>query len=226
MEHTRARWIARCSLGVVLLGVAAGCAKPPAQSGAVDPQDAGMVGASASATPSPSPSPTASAVVPSRPAASPPRGGVPGRDQAILLRAVDRIEDPVLTVTASGRIGTYPGGADTGEREQFALVPLSPGAKVYLLKTARLRVGGEPLCAGIEAGVLHAVACDAAAGAQKVTLVARGADASGAATFEVVVGGYRVEVSKDGKVSLVKAGSAAAKTRFRFVPAGPVGQWP
>ncbi|MFC7241877.1 hypothetical protein ACFQO7_05230 [Catellatospora aurea] len=222
MEHTRARWIARCSLGVVLLAGAAGCAKPPGNSGAVDPQDAGMAGASASATPSPSPT----AVVPSRPATSPPRGGVPGRDQAILLQAVDRIEDPVLTVTASGRIGTYPGGADTGEREQFALVPLSPGATVYLLKTARLRVGGEPVCAGIEAGVLHAVACDAAAGAQKVTLVARGADASGAATFEVIVGGYRVEIGKDGKVSLVKAGSAAAKTRFRFIPAGPVGQWP
>jgi hypothetical protein len=82
------------------------------------------------------------------------------------------------------------------------------------------------VCAGVEAGVLHTVACDAAARAQKVTLVARGVDGSGAATFEVVVGGFQVEVGKDGKVSLVKAGSAPAKTRFRFVPAGTVGQWP
>lgn len=224
MEHTRARWIARCSLGVVLLAGAAGCAQPPGQNGAGYPQDTGTIGSSASATPSPTASPSA----PTSPVPSPaaPRGGVPGPDQAILLQAVDRVEDPVLTVTASGRIGTYPGGADTGEREQFALVPLSPGATTYLLKTARLRVGGEPVCAGIKAGVLHAVACDAAARAQKVTLAARGADASGAATFGLVVGGYQVEVSKDGKVSLVKAGGGPAKTRFRFVPAGAVGQWP
>ncbi|GAA1412994.1 hypothetical protein ACFQZ4_48605 [Catellatospora coxensis] len=232
MEHTRARWIAGCSLGVVLLAAAAGCARPPGQAGAGDGQDTGAAASSAPASPSATPSPVTSPVAspaasPSRAPSSPaPRGGVPGPDRAFLLQAVDRIEDPVLTVTASGRIGTYPGGADTGEREQFALAPLSPGATVYLLKTARLRVGGEPVCAAVASGVLQAVACDAAAGAQKVTLVARGADGSGAATFGVVVGGYQVEVSADGKVSLVKAGSAAAKTRFRFVPAGTVGQWP
>ncbi|WP_155368261.1 hypothetical protein [Catellatospora vulcania] len=222
MEGTSTRWIARCWLGAVVLAGAAGCATPPGQADPGAAQGGAPTAApSASASPSPAVSPSAS---PSpKPAAL---GTVPGPDKAFLLQAVDRIEDPVLTVTASGRIGTYPGGADTGEREQFMLAPLSPGAKTYLLKTARLRVGGEPVCAGIEAGVLHTVACDAADRSQRVTLAARGADASGAATFDLVVGGYQVEVAKDGKVSLVKRGSTPAKTRFRFVPSGTVGQWP
>ncbi|WP_191844445.1 hypothetical protein [Catellatospora chokoriensis] len=225
MQHTSARWIARCSWGVVVLAAAAGCATPPGQDGAGGLQPASQTAALTSATPSP----VASASAPSSAAPSPATARglvVPRPDQAFLLQAVDRVEDPVLTVTASGRIGTYPGGADTGDRERFMLVPLSPGAKTYQLMTARLRVGGEPWCAGIKAAVLHAVACDAAASAQRVTLLARGADASGAATFDLVVGGYQVEVGKDGKVSLKKQGSAPAGTRFRFVPAGTAGPRP
>jgi hypothetical protein len=136
-----------------------------------------------------------------------------------MLAALDRVEDPVLTVTASGRIGTYPGGADTGDREQFTLSPLSPGATSYLLKTARLRVGGEPLCVGVDS-VLHTMACDAADRDQWVTLPAAGT------AFHLVVGGYNVEVGDDGKVSLRKRGGAPARTAFRFQPAGTVGQWP
>ncbi|GIG02987.1 hypothetical protein [Catellatospora citrea] len=226
MENTRARWIARCALGVVVLAGAGGCATPPGQNAAGGLQPASQTAALTSPTPSPVVSPSA----PSSPTPSAAATGgspvVPRPDQAFLLQAVDRIEDPVLTVTASGRIGTYPGGADTGDRERFMLVPLSPGAKTYLLMTAQLRVGGEPWCAGIKAGVLHTVPCDAAASTQRVTVVARGKDASGAATFDLVIGGYQVEVSKDGKVSLKKQGGAPAGTRFRFVPAGTAGPRP
>ncbi|GHJ42902.1 hypothetical protein Cs7R123_02440 [Catellatospora sp. TT07R-123] len=205
----------------MILAGTAGCAARPEQSG---PGAAPVTATPASAA-SAAPSPSVSAGSP-RPTAAAGGTAVPGPGQAFLLQAVDRIEDPVLTVTASGRIGTYPGGADTGEREQFQLVPLSPGATVYLLKTARLRLGGEPLCAGIQAGVLHTVACDAAATGQRVKLVARGTDASGSATFDLVVGPYDVEVSQDDKVSLKRHGSTPAGTRFRFIPAGTVGQWP
>ncbi|WP_155385597.1 hypothetical protein [Catellatospora paridis] len=225
MENTRARWIARCSLGVVVLAGAGGCATPPGQNGAGGMQPASQTAALTSATPSPVVSASASSS-PAPSAAATAGLVVPQPDRAFLLQAVDRIEDPVLTVTASGRIGTYPGGADTGDRERFMLVPLSPGAKTYQLMTAQLRIGGEPWCAGIKTGVLHAVACDAAASTQRVTLVARGKDASEAATFDLVVGGYQVEVSKDGKVSLKKQGSAPAGTRFRFVPAGTAGPRP
>lgn len=225
MKGTGARWIARCWLSAVMLAAAGGCAARPGETGAGDPPSA----AAASPSISSAPSPALSASTPSRPAPSagtPGRGVVPGPDQAFLLQAVDRVEDPVLTVTAGGRIGTYPGGADTGEREQFLLAPLSPGATTYLLKTARLREGGEPVCAGIVTGVLHVVACDAADRDQRVTLVARGADSSGAATFDLAVGGHHVEVARDGKVSLVKRAGVPARTRFRLVPAGTVGQWP
>ncbi|GAA2360188.1 hypothetical protein Cme02nite_37200 [Catellatospora methionotrophica] len=223
MQHTKARWIARCSLGLVILAGAAGCSTPQQQAAPNDLQNVAMTDSASSVVSSPTAAAaqsTDSSGKVTAPAAAP-RLTVPGPDKAFLLVAVDRVEDPALTVTASNRIGTYPSGADTGDREQFMLTPLSPGATTYLLKTARLRVGGEPLCAGIKTGVLTAVACDAAAKSQKVTLVARSTT-----TFDLVVGGYQVEVSKLGKVSLAKAGNAAAKTRFRFVPAGTVGQWP
>ncbi|MEV0453627.1 hypothetical protein [Catellatospora methionotrophica] len=189
---------------------------------ACDPQPA----AAPTAAPSPAPASTAASPSPSAiaSAAPSPVGEVPKPDQAFLLQAVDRVEDPVLTVTASGRIGTYPGGADTGEREQFVLAPLSPGATTYLLKTARLRTGGEPLCISVDGAVPHAAACDAADRDQKVTLVASpGMEGARGADFELVIGDRNVEVDAAGKVSL-RERVGPAQTAFRFVLAGPGGQ--
>ncbi|WP_155372801.1 hypothetical protein [Catellatospora vulcania] len=212
MTSAGVRPVAALWLGGAVLAALSGC----------DPQPDPV------ATPTPTPASSAATTSPSAsgPASPPPVDGIPKLDQAFMLQAVDRVEDPVLTVTASGRIGTYPGGADTGEREQFVLSPLSPGAKAYLLKTAKLRTGGEPLCVGVDGGVLHTVACDAADRGQAVTLVAStGMDGPRGADFDLIVGGRNVEVSADGKVSL-RERIGPAQTAFRFVAAGPVGQFP
>ena len=145
-----------------------------------------------------------------------------------MLQAQDRgTEEPVLTVTASGRLGTYPGGADVGDREQFVLVPRSTGATSYLLKTAKLRTGGEPQCVGVRAGVLQIVACDAGDGSQFVALAApKGAGGPIGETFDLIVGGFNVEVGQDGEVSLKKRSTGFASTTFRFLPQGIVEDWP
>ena len=107
------------------------------------------------------------------------------------------------------------------------LVPRSPGATSYLLKTAKLRTGGEPQCVGVRAGALQTVACDAGDSSQFVTLAApTGAGGPIRETFDLIVGGFNVEVDQDGKVSLKNRGTGFASTTFRFLPQGIVGDWP
>ncbi|MDI1463122.1 hypothetical protein QEZ54_19265 [Catellatospora sp. KI3] len=211
MARTPQRPVTLLWLGTMMLAALTGCAGQAADGPASAPAGASAPSsATASAPGSPSPS-----------AAAPSPAAVPPPDHAFMLQAVDRVEDPVLTVTASGRIGTYPGGADTGDRERFVLSPLSPGATTYLLKTAVLRVGGEPWCVGVKGDQPYTMACDAADRDQRVTLP----PGATAATYGLVLGQYDVEVGQDGKISLVRH-RTGAKTVFRFIAAGTVGQWP
>ena len=209
------------ALGATVLSAALlGCATPAGTAGPGDaPASVSDVGSA---------SPDGQAT--SRPTAAgdATEGGVPEPNQAFMLQAQDRgTEEPVLTVAASGRIGTYPGGADVGDREQFVLVPRSGGATSYLLKTAKLRTGGEPLCVGVRAGVLQIVACDAGDSSQFVALAApNGAGGPIGDTFDLIVGGFNVEVGQDGKVSLKNRSTGFASTTFRFLPQGIVGDWP
>lgn len=211
MSQSMVHRIAGVALGGVLLAAAvAGCA---GQTGDVG------TGSSGGSLPSGSTVPTvpASAQQPGPSSTSQPGAiNIPGRDQAFLLNAVDRgTEEPVLTVTASGRIGTYPGGADTGDREQFTLGLRSSAGDTYILKTAKLRVGGEPQCVGVSGDILQTMACDASASVQIVKIVP-----AGGGTFELVIGGYNVEVDQLGKVSLKQRGNTPAQTKFRFIPSG------
>jgi hypothetical protein len=212
-------------LGAVVLAAAlSGCATPTGAAGRGE---------------APVPASEAGSVPPTGTTASPPTatgtdsgkttgGGIPESNRAFMLQAQDRgTEEPVLTVAASGRIGTYPGGADVGDREQFVLAERSRGTMSYLLKAAKLRVGGEPPCVGVRAGVLQMVACDAGDASKFVTLAApNGAGGPIGETFDLIVGGFNVEVGQDGKVSLKKRSTGFASTTFRFLPQGTVGEWP
>jgi hypothetical protein len=209
--------------GAVLAATLAGCGAGPATAG---PDERSVPTGTTSASAAVGPTASQQKV----PTGDPRNGTgsrVPGRNQAFMLQAVDRAEDPVLTVTASGRIGTYPGGADTGEREQFVLSPLAPGAMSYLLKTAKLRTGGEPHCVGADADTLRTMACDAADSRQSVVFAApKGAGGPIGKTFDLIIGGFDVEVAADGTLSLRKRGDGYARTTFRFILAGTVGEWP
>jgi hypothetical protein len=136
----------------------------------------------------------------------------PGLPAAFMVQAVDRPEESVFTVTASGRIGTYPGGADTGEREVFTLSPRADGT-TYQLKTAYLRSGDQPLCVGVQGTDLWTMACDSTDPDQIVQLIPPASP-----TFDLVIGGHTVEVDQLGNVSLVPRGNTAAQTSFRLLP--------
>jgi hypothetical protein len=75
--------------------------------------------------------------------------------------------------------------------------------------------------------VLQTVACNAEDRSQFVTLAApMGAGGPIKKTFDLIVGGFNVEVSQLGAVSLRNRNTGFASTNFRLLPAGTVGEWP
>ncbi len=74
-------------------------------------------------------------------------------------------------------------------------------------------------CVGVRAGVLQTVACDAGDGSQFVTLAApNGACGPIGDTFDLIIGGFNVEVGQNGQVSLENRSAGNASTTFRFLP--------
>jgi hypothetical protein len=183
-RRRRRRYAATGALGAVAagaLGVGIAIAQPPApvtpppvaSSRIPAPSTAPTPSAPASATPSRPPSSAPSSSAP--PSSAPPsaRSSAPsaapnlysGDRQVTLVPVVDgrQQRDAALAVGADGRI--QPTGE--GDRALFVPVPVSPGAKRYLLKTGTIRSGGEPQCMSVASGgesnplILVAAACDA-----------------------------------------------------------------
>jgi hypothetical protein len=176
--------------------------------------------ASASASPSASPSASRSAspsASPSRPAGS----TIPGRDRKLMIVMADDPLEQALTVSADETIGVYPSGADTGDREEFVLTPLSPGKAPYHLETAVLAAGGENYCIAAPgpAAELKATGCDADADAQKLTLTPDGT-AEGRTAYRLTLGGLRVTVTAAGQEPDRVTGENGAGTRFVLVDMG------
>jgi hypothetical protein len=74
---------------------------------------------------------------------------------------------------------------------------------------------------------VQTVACDAADRSQFVMLAApNGGGGPIGETFDLVIGGFNVEVGPDGAVSAENRGAGFASTTFRFLPQGIVGDWP
>lgn len=147
-----------------------------------------------------------------------PAGTVPGMDRQVLITAAD---GRVLSVGSDGVVGTAPVGTD--EARLFVLAPITSGSRYYLVKTSRLRAYGEPSCLAEEAGRLIIAACDAGAGSQLLQAEPAGADAAGQSLFELVVGGFNIEIDAAGVVRTERRGENRAITTFGLVDAGVAG---
>jgi hypothetical protein len=167
--------------------------------------------------------PGASDVQPARPAGGGANlvKGVPTADRAVYVQAVSGAGTSVLSVSIGGRVGSFPIGGKAGERELFTVGPHKSGAGKYVLKTAYIRVGGEPSCLTERGGKLFTNACDPSEFSQCVQFVTTGAGPN-SPTFDLVVGGNNVEIATDGTVSTTQRGQKPAATTFGFVDGGPV----
>ena len=90
---------------------------------------------------------------------------LPGADRMVLVAApADGSGKRLLTAGSGGSVDAS--GTAAGERTRWVVVPVSPGAERYLVKTVRL-VAGEPEClADTQGGDLTVTACDAGDDAQ------------------------------------------------------------
>ncbi|GAA1391011.1 hypothetical protein [Catellatospora chokoriensis] len=130
--------------------------------------------------------------------------GVPARDQAVWLQATTTSGYPLLTALPDNVVSAVGEDAAT-EQALFALVPTTPGAKEYQLKTGTAGSFGEPGCVTSDGDRFTVEACDASRGEQRVVL--RGQ----AAPYEVVVNGRALKINTGG-VSAVAPGQGSPLT--------------
>ncbi|MEU8002212.1 hypothetical protein AB0B66_13700 [Catellatospora sp. NPDC049111] len=203
--------LAAAASGLAVVAVFAGVYATQSGSG-TEPEPVASAPVSASPTPSPSPS----VVVPKIDPSAVPGAGVPTQDQAVWLQATTTGGYPLLTALPDGTLAATGEGAAT-DRALFALVPLSPGAKQYHLKTGKAWAGGEQGCAVRDGDRLAIVACDAADEQQRVVLNGR------TTPYEVVLGGRALKLTGS-SVTAVAAGQGTPLTFImRGQADGPVG---
>ncbi|MDI1463120.1 hypothetical protein QEZ54_19255 [Catellatospora sp. KI3] len=203
VRHRGERRRRNARLGVVASGlaVAALTAGVFAWQGQPGGQGVPVATAPPQASPSAVPSPS---VTPRVDPSAVPGAGIPARDRAVWLQATATAGYPLLTALPDGTVSTTTmDGATDGAL--FALVPLSPGADEYLLKTGTIATWGEPGCAALEAARVAIVACDAARDEQRVTL------GRGGPPFEVLLGGRALAVTGTG-VAAVAPGQGTPLT--------------
>jgi pyruvate/2-oxoglutarate dehydrogenase complex dihydrolipoamide acyltransferase (E2) component len=191
------------------------CSSPPTPSAAApsataaSPAAASPAAAPSAATPSPVVPSASSAASPAP--SQPATGRLPAADRAVQIRAVGGREERVLTVTADNRIATIPRGADPGDRELFTVAPIKQGGTTYLIRTAKLRTGGEPSCLTRKDLAVTLTACDAAAKAQTFQLVGTGRNG-----YQLVADGYNIPLDRTDKVVAAERGDSPATTTFTF----------
>jgi hypothetical protein len=214
-RRRRRRYAATATFGVVLagaLGVGIAVARPnartpsPPVASATDPV---LPTAPPSVIPSSAPStaPSASKTPSSRPAASPSRpasgGGVLSGDRQVFFFVLDKgaeVPESVPAVTSGGRVNIT---ADYGERALFVPVPKSPGGKQFLIKTGKLRSGGEALCLQVQSNgsdplTLVTKACDAAEKDQSFKFDENGRDNQDRMTYLISVDGLYMRYDPNG----------------------------
>jgi hypothetical protein len=164
-------------LGVVLAALALpGCSESPPS------QPSGPVASVATSEPETS----ATSGLGGAPA---PSGFLDGKRQVFFLPRLDETElpDSVLAVTNGGRVQVTDGYT---ERALFVPVPKARGAKERLIKTGKLRTGGEPLCLQVHANgadplTLITAPCDAGDPTQLFLFEPSGEDEEGRTTYGV-----------------------------------------
>lgn len=225
------RKIATLSVLTAALALAQGCAATTPGTAAPAP--------SASATTTAEPSPSVSPSVAASPATSPsssaaapaasPSGLLSGKRQVFffVLHKGAEVPDSVVAVTAKGRATIT---ADYGDRALFVPVPTAPRSGKYLIKTGKLRTGGEALCLTVRGNgsnplTLVTAACDAAEKDQQFTFQDNGRDNQDRTTYLIHVDGAYLRYDPDGRYGLIaeESGEGDDLTSWVMVDRGAAG---
>ncbi len=184
------RKIGTLAAAAVALTFAPACTGTPPDAAAPAPS----VSASASKAPS---------RPPSAPSRSTPSAGVLSGDRQVFLFPLDNgatVPDSVPAVTSGGRIDIT---EDFGDRALFVPVPTGPDSKKFLVKTGKLRSGGEALCAQVQGNgsnplTLVTKACDAGQKDQLFKFDENGRDNQDRMTYLISVDGLYMRYDPDG----------------------------
>jgi hypothetical protein len=170
---------------------------------------------SASATPDGSPTPAA-------PAGD--RDELSGKRQVYIVPVADGAGMPltVLGVDLKGRVNVTD---DFGDRAGFVPVQTSPKSKRYLVKTADMRSGGEPLCLQVQGNgsnplTLVTKACDAGNSNQIFEFQEQGKDKKGQNKYLIHVDGVYLHYSKGSRYGLIVQESGEGDDLTSFVVSG------
>ncbi|MBV1854869.1 hypothetical protein [Catellatospora tritici] len=203
VRHRGERRRRNARLGTVAAGVAVTAVTVGVFALRGQPGGQGVPVATAPPRSSPSAGPSPS-VTPRVDPSAVPGSGVPTRDRAVWLQATATDGYPLLTALPDGTVATVTMDEAT-DGALFALVPISPGADEYVLKTGTVATWGEPGCAALAATSVTIVACDVARDEQRVTL------GRGGPPFEVLLGGRALAVTRTG-VTAVAPGQGTPLT--------------
>lgn len=238
-RRRRRRYAATAAFGVVLAG-ALGAGIALAQPRGTTPTPVAPAPSTAapapSATPSAEPSrttakPPSSAPTSRPPSSSPPAGatsgGVLSGSRQLFLFVLDKgveVPETVLGVTADNRLDVT---ADYGDRALLVPVPTAPGSKKYLIKTGKLRSGGEALCMQVHSNssnplTLVTAACDTSEKDQLFTFEENGRDNQDRMTYLIQVNGLYMHYSVDGEYGLIvqESGEGDDLTSFVLIDRG------
>ncbi|MFG1607585.1 hypothetical protein [Actinoplanes sp. NPDC049265] len=129
----------------------------------------------------------------------------------------------ILSVSESGRVEL----ADLAEdRALFVPVPTAPGSDQFMIKTGRLRVGGEALCLGVRNNgtsslTVQSTACDASRSAQKFTFEPAGRNDSGRDLYYIGNRGAHFRITQAGALIVEETGDGPAPAAFALLDRGP-----
>ena len=112
--------------------------------------------------------------------------------------------------------------ADYGDRALFVPVPTRPGGSEFLVKTGKLRTGGEALCVQVQGNgsnplTLVTKACDAGQKNQRFAFAEHGRDKQDRMTYLISVDGIYLHYSPDGRYGLIAEESGEGDDLTSFV---------
>jgi hypothetical protein len=185
--------------------------------------DAPSPSESASASGSPASSGSPAATKPPAAAGGAPLSG--GRQIYVVpLDKGQEVTDSVLAVTSGGRVQV---AKDHGDPALFVPTPTSRGGKDYLIKTGKLRQGGEPSCLTVRGNgskplTVVTAACDAAAATQLFTFDPHGKDRQGRVTYGIRNRDAFLQWRRTGGYGLIaeELGDSPLETTFVLVDRG------
>ncbi|MBB2942184.1 hypothetical protein FB565_001897 [Actinoplanes lutulentus] len=140
-------------------------------------------------------------------------GSLPGLGRQVVFTTVASAGGDALTVGSDGILEL----AKPGDRSLFVTVPISPGAEKFLLKTGKLRAGGDTYClqvhspGGSQSLQIKIESCDASEKDQIFTFPAPAADSPGRL---IEVAGLFVQTTKEGKVIAEESGDNEFLTNY------------